>query len=200
MHRFFCSVLLLISISPVFAQESLTIVKVPSVEIVDSKFSLMISTIIQDAESCSFTKEIPCGIIARKMQEKSGQYCYCFSIAPFDELELLVESYFGTKKWRTITINGIQIIFLYDDLDKFNTIDSTEIIINQYNRVIYQYAYVNNDTIDVTKLQSHPLCLQEFYLLEDDEYRLQHKDQCIDITKGEKKSISKSKILYVIRE
>lgn len=200
MHRFFCSVLLLTSISPVFAQESLTIVKVPSVEIVDSNFSLMINTIIQDAESCSFTKELPCGIMARKMLEKSGKYSYCFSIAPFDELELLVEAYFGTKKWRTITIRGIQIIFLYDDFDKFNTIDSAEIIINPYNRVTYQYAYVNNDTLDITKLETTPLCLHEFYLLEDVEYRLQYRDQCIDITKGEKMNISKSKILYVLRE
>lgn len=185
---------------PAFAQKTTIDFRIPYVDVVDSSFSLLINSVIQDAKSCSFTKNLPCSIIARKSLGKSGNYSFSFSVAPFDELELLLESHLHINDWGTITINGIPIIFLYNDADKFNYVDSVDITINTLNRTTYQYVYVDDNTTDLSEQTICPLVMYELYIWEDGEYRLLYKDQCIDISKGERREISRHSVLYIFRE
>lgn len=87
-----------------------------------------------------------------------------------------------------------------DDADKFNYVDSVDITINTLNRTTYQYVYVDDNTTDLSEQTICPLVMYELYILEDGEYRLLYKDQCIDISKGERREISRHSVLYIFRE
>ena len=191
---------MLFVLKPAFSQKTVTNIKVPYVDVVDNTFSTLIISIVREAKTCSITRELPCGILSRKRLGESGNYHYSFSIAPFDDLELLIESQWHINQWRTVTIDNIPIIFLYEDSDKFKIIDTVDVTINTHNRVTYQYIWTNNDTIDISNQRAYPICLYETYILENGEYRLLHKDRCIDISNGERRNVSKHEVLYIIRE
>ena len=200
MNKYLLFIFFLLIIEPAFSQKTTTVLKIPYVSITDSSFSTLIDSIIRDAESCSITNELQCGIISRKRIGKSGNTNYSFSIAPFDDLELLIESLWHIKEWRILTLNNIPMIFLYSDSNKFNIIGSVDFTINTDNRVSYQYICTDNDTAEISMQKVYPIRIYETFIYENGEYHLLYKDPWIDISDAKRKDVSKHEVLYIIRK